>query len=86
MIKRNAEFKCAHFLFVVVKNDEVTVDAVVLRDKDHTGACRAERTASVLGSLGVCGSEDGLFSVHQADLPDSEVEVMDCQQKIVVEG
>jgi len=62
------------------------VNAVVLRDEDNARAGRAERSTSVLRAARVGRPEDGLFTVEQTDLPNSEVEVMDGQQKIVIEG
>lgn len=62
------------------------IDTVVLGDKDNAWACGTEGAAGVLRTTSVCRSEDGLFTIQQTDLPNSEVEVMDRQQEVVVEG
>ena len=62
------------------------VDAVVLRDEDDTRSGRGESAAGVLRATGVSRAEDRLLTLKKTDLPDGEVEIVNRQQQIVVEG
>lgn len=62
------------------------IHTVILGDEDHTWARRREGATSVLGATRVRGSEDWLVAIQHRHFPDSEVEVMDREQKVIVEG
>ena len=62
------------------------VDAVVLRDEDDTRSGRRESATSVLRATSVSRAENGLFTLKKTDLPNGEVEIVDGEKQVVVEG
>lgn len=60
------------------------VDTVGLRNENYTWSCWGECSTRVVGSEGVGRSEDWVLEVTR-DFPDGKVEVMDCDQEIIVE-
>lgn len=62
------------------------VDAVVLRDEDDTWSGGRESATSVLRASSVSRAEYGLFALKKTDLPNGEVEIVDGEKQVVVEG
>mmetsp|Transcript_47835 Transcript_47835/g.63236 ORF Transcript_47835/g.63236 Transcript_47835/m.63236 type:complete len:294 (-) Transcript_47835:1438-2319(-) len=62
------------------------IDSVVLCDEDDSRSAGGEGTAGVLRAACVGRAEDRLFAVEQADLPNGEMEVVDGQEQIIIEG
>ena len=61
------------------------VDAIGLSDKDNSRASGGEGTASVVGSEGVSRTEDRSIEIFEGSLPDTEVEVMHCEDQVFEE-
>lgn len=62
------------------------VDAVLLGNEDDSRPGGGEGSAGVVGGFSVFGAEDRLFLIFKRRLPQAEVEVVDGEQHVVVEG
>jgi hypothetical protein len=60
------------------------VDTVGLGNENYTWSRWGERSTGVVGAEGVRRSEDWVLEVTR-DFPDGKVEVVDCDQEIIVE-
>ena len=60
-------------------NEVPHVDAVRFRDEDHARAGRLERSAGVVRPEGVRRTEDWLVELLHRSLPDTKVEIVNCQ-------
>jgi hypothetical protein len=62
------------------------VDTILLSNEDDTRPGGGESSTGVVGGLGVFRSEDGLFHFLERSLPEAEVEVVDGEEHIIIEG
>jgi len=62
------------------------VDTVLLGNEDHSRSGGRERSAGVVGGLSVFRAEDRLFLIFKRCLPQAEVEVVDGEEHVIVEG
>lgn len=61
------------------------VDAIRLSDEQHARAGRRERTARVMSLESIARAVNRSILVESC-LPNSEVEIMDCHDELLVEG
>lgn len=62
------------------------VDTILLCNEDHTRSGGRESSTSVVGGLGVFRPKDRFFHFFKRSFPKAEMEVMDSQEHIIVEG
>jgi len=62
------------------------VDTILLSNEDDTRSGGGESSTGVVGGLGVFRSEDRLFHFLNRSFPEAEVEVVDCEEHIIIEG
>ena len=61
------------------------VDTVGLRNEYDTGTSWRESSTSVVGAVSWSRAEDGVLSILEINLPNSEMEVMNGQEEVGVE-